>query len=252
MKRVSYMIVAVVIIKNIILSDLMAEELLIVRVNANYIPYEMVFDGKLTGLHVDLVNATARRLGIKVRFKSLPWKRAIQMIKTGNADAITYIGKTPEREKFVCYDDGNILSSSAYGFICLKNRASSIKYNGDLISVFEYKIGVQRGYSYGPAFDKTRYLNTLVVDKVDQFLALLLNGRVDLAVIDEPEYLQNRSVGQWQKITFLKPDIIKQNFYIGFSRVKKLERLTVKFAKELTAFKRTKEYQTILTKYRLN
>ncbi len=252
MKRSIYIMIAFFIILNLSSFDLLAEELKIVRIDANYAPYEMVVEGKLTGLHIDLVNAVTNNLGIKVIFKSLPWKRAIQRIKKGTADAITYIGKTPVREEFVYFNDGNILSSSAYIFTCLKSRAGNIKYNGDLMSVRRYKIGVQRGYSYGTKFDETKYLQKHVVDKKYQLLSMLLNGRIDLAVIDEPEYLQNQNNGEWSKTTFLKPDIVKQNFYIGFSKAKKLEQLTEKFAKELTRFKLTKEYQMILTKYKLN
>ncbi len=83
-------------------------------------------------------------------------------------------------------------------------------------------------------------------------LNLLSKGRIDLAVVDEPEYLQNRNSEKWNKITFLKPDIVNRHFYIGFSKAKKRDVLTEKFAKELTAFKLTKEYQAILTKYKLN
>ncbi|MCP4754866.1 MAG: amino acid ABC transporter substrate-binding protein, partial [Proteobacteria bacterium] len=230
----------------------MAEDVLFVRVNANYAPFEMVVDGKLTGLHIELVYATASRLGVNVEFQSLPWKRAIHMVKIGAADAITYVGKTPEREKFIHYNDGNVLSSSAYGFVVLSKRADKIRYNGDLQSMRAYKIGAQLGYSYGNAFDQAKYLNKHVVKNVASLINLLLADRIDLAVIDEPEYLQNRNKDKWSKMTFLKPDIIKRNFYVGFSKKKKLLKLTNRFAKELTAFKRTKDYQRILAKYNLN
>ncbi len=246
------MIITFVIVYGFNIPSLMAEEIFVVRIDENYPPYEMVIDGELTGLHIDLMYATASRLGIKVKINSLPWKRAIMMVETGSADAITYIGKTPEREGFIHYNDGNILSSSAYGFVILKDRAAEIRYNGDLQSLSTYTIGVQHGYSYGTYFDGAKYLNRQTVKKVEQLVQLLLIGRIDLAVIDEPEYLQNRKKENWSKLTFLKPEIIKQNFYVGFSRVKKLGKLSNKFAKELSAFKQTKEYQRILTKYQLN
>ncbi len=219
MKRVLYIIFAVVIILNLNSSDLIAERqrLLIVRVDANYPPYEMVVDGKLTGLHIDLVYAVAKQLDTKVKFKSVPWNRAIKMVKNGNADAITYIGKTPEREGFISYNDGNILSSSAYGFITLKSKEGKIKYNGDIKSMRKYKIGVQRGYSYGTDFDNAKYLKRHAVDKVNQMLNLLSKGRIDLAVVDEPEYLQNRNSEKWNKITFLKQSIQIYNLYIIMS-----------------------------------
>ncbi len=252
MKRIIFIVIVFVMALSFNNSGLMAEELTVVRIEANYPPYEMVIDGKLTGLHIDLVYAVAKRIGIKVNFKSVPWKRAINMVKKGTADAITYIGKTPEREEFIYYNDGNILSSSAYGFIILKNRIDEIKYTGELDSVEGYSIGVQLGYSYGAKFDNAKNLKKHVVNKSDQLIALLLKGRDDLAVIDEPKYLQNRHKEQWSEITFLKPDIINRHFYIGFSKAKTQEALMLKFAQDLTAFKKTTDYQTILKKYRLN
>ncbi len=233
-------------------SSLMAEELLIARVDANYAPYEMTIDGKLTGLHIDLVYAVAKRLAIDIKFKSLPWKNAINRVEKGSADAITYIGKTPEREKFLYYNDDNILSSSAYGFIILKNRAGEISYSGDFQDLKDFKIGIQAGYSYGAQFDEADYLKKREVKMADQILKMLVSKRIDLAVIDEPEYLQNRNNEKWSEVTFLKPDIIKRDFYIGFSKAKKLQEITNMFAKEMAAFKQTDEYQNILTKYKLN
>ncbi len=233
-------------------TSLIAEGLIIVRVDANYAPYEMVSNGKLTGLHIDLVNTAANRLGIKIIYKSVPWKRAQKMVKTGDADAITYIGYTPAREKFLYFNDGNVLSSSNYGFIILKKRVGEISYNGDLRELKSYRIGVQRGYSYGYNFDKAKFLKLHTVKTVIQLVKLLEIGRVDLAVVDEPEYLLNRHKDNWSKISFLKPVITKQNFYIAFSKAKKLKMLTDQFAKKLNDLKQTKEYKRILTKYRLN
>jgi polar amino acid transport system substrate-binding protein len=252
MKNVLLMIFTFVTALSFNVSSLMAQELLLVRVDANYAPYEMVVNGKLTGLHVDLVYAVADRLGIEVKFKSVPWASAINMVQKGSVDAITYVGKTPEREEFLYYNDDNILSSSAYGFIIQKDRAGEISFNGDLQTLAAYKIGIQKGYSYGTQFDQADYLKKHEVKKADQILSLLAAKRIDLAVIDEPEYLQNRNNAKWSDITFLKPDITQRDFYIGFSKAKKLEDITNKFAKEMAAFKQTDEYQKILTKYKLN
>ncbi len=60
MKRLPliFFLMGVFILKN---QYLKAEELLVVRINANYAPYEMVVDGKLTGLHIDLMFSVAKR-----------------------------------------------------------------------------------------------------------------------------------------------------------------------------------------------
>ncbi len=251
MKRISYLFFCIVII-NLGGANLNAEELTAVRIDANYPPFEMVVNDTLTGLHIDLVNAVAKRVNIKINFKSVPWKRAINMVDKEKADAITYIGKSAEREKFLYYNDGNILSSSAYGLMMLKNRSKEIKFTGDLKALNNYKIGILRGYSYGSDFDKADNFKKHIVDKADVLIKLLHNGRVDLIVIDETKFLQSRTNDMWSDSVFLKPVLTRSNFYIAFSKANQPEKMANDFAKEMTAFKQTQEFQEILAKYKLN
>ena len=58
-----------------------AEKLSIVRGDGDYPPYEMILDGKLKGVHVDLVKRVAAKLDFKVEFESVPWSRAVAMIE---------------------------------------------------------------------------------------------------------------------------------------------------------------------------
>ncbi len=75
-----------------------------------YPPYDMVIDNTLTGFHIDLINAVADQLQITITFETYPWKRAVEMLKNGKVDAVTYMSKTAEREQFGYFFDGNVLS----------------------------------------------------------------------------------------------------------------------------------------------
>ncbi|WP_019614869.1 substrate-binding periplasmic protein [Psychromonas ossibalaenae] len=67
------------------------ESLLIVRSARSNPPQEIITsDNKMTGLHIDIIYTIAGILKIKIEFISVPWKRAIRMMKNGEADAITY------------------------------------------------------------------------------------------------------------------------------------------------------------------
>ncbi len=252
MKKLSIILFAGLLFINLGCSFLTAEEYIVVRVNANYAPFEMVVGGELTGLHIDLVYTIAQRLNIEVNFRSVPWKRAIRMVETGEAAAITYIGRTPERERFAYFNDGNILSSSSYAFVILKSRADEIQYNGDLQRLQNYTIGVQHGYSYGTVFDQADYLKKHTVRKAFQMALMLKNRRLDLGIIDEPEFLQKQHTLDWKDLVLLRPVLVKRDFYIAFSKAKKLQNLTKHFGKELKSFKQTQEYLELLAKYKLN
>ncbi len=233
-------------------SPVIAEELTFVRIDANYPPYEMVVDGKVTGFHIEQVKNVSKRLNHTVKFLSVPWKRAIDMVKTGKADAITYVGKTPEREQYIFYDQRNVLSSSSYGFMILKNRSGELTYNGDLSKLRANKIGILSGYSYGTAFDKADYLKKHAVKNAETLEKLLAVKRIDYAVMDEPKFKQMQNKGKWTNITFLKPVLLTNDFYIAFSKEKGRKKLTMDFANEFEKFRKTKEYNKILIKYGLN
>jgi ABC-type amino acid transport substrate-binding protein len=78
----------------------MAAELLILRGNENYPPDEMHVDGVLTVFHIELIQNAAQLIPLTIKFESIPWRRAIQMLKNGEGDALSYASKNPAREKY--------------------------------------------------------------------------------------------------------------------------------------------------------
>ena len=106
-----------------------AENMIVVRGNDNYPPMEMLVADQPTGFHVDIVNEVASIMGVTVQWKSLPWRRALKMAENGTADAITYVARTPERERFFVFLDGNVLSSSTVNFFVLNPDFSQNRAN---------------------------------------------------------------------------------------------------------------------------
>ena len=100
------------------------ETLTIVRGDGFWPPYEWTESSELKGFHIDLVKAVANQLQWNVQIESYPWKRAIKMIKDGNVDAITFITRTEEREKYLYYLKGNQLHLSKAGLITLKKKSA--------------------------------------------------------------------------------------------------------------------------------
>lgn len=228
------------------------EELSIVRGDGQYPPNEMIINGKLKGVHIDLVREIAAILNIKIIFRSEPWKRAISMIKNGEADAITYISKSPEREAFTYFLEGNIISYTENVFIAWKGEEKLIKYDGNLEKLKPYRIGTLRGYFYGEEFDKAQYLKKHVVDKMEQIVGLLRIKRIDLAIVNVTDFkYEFKEDPMIKNIIFLKPYFSKLPNYIGFSKVKNHEQLAKQFSETMNAFKQTEKYYVILERYGL-
>jgi polar amino acid transport system substrate-binding protein len=125
------------------------EIITIVRGDGNYFPFEYRENGKLTGIHIDLIQAVANELGLTVKFESLPWSRALFDFKLGKYDAMSHVSHSEERETFAYFLDGNIISSFKTFPIVLSRRKNEIVFDGNLTSLTGYTIAVGKNYKYG-------------------------------------------------------------------------------------------------------
>ncbi len=257
LKRV-YIILTAIMCLCILLADpaLSADEVREITVarggDGFYPPFDMVIEKKLTGFHIDLINAVAQKLQIKVSFKEFPWQRAVAMLKNGDLDAITFMSKNKEREQFGYFFEGNILSLHQDGFFVPKERAQKIEFSGDLKHLQSYTIGVINGYSYGQTFDNATYLYKDDGAKTEeQLIRKLLGGRFDIGIagVARTSYIA-KQIGI-ENIEFIKPYLPGLPQYIVFSKKKNLEQLAKQFAKAAKSFKKTTAYRELERKYGL-
>jgi polar amino acid transport system substrate-binding protein len=252
-----------------------AQQLLVVHADGFFPPNEMVEGEQVRGVHIDLIQAAADKLGVTVVFRSYPWKRAMIMLQRGElrcwrqavaplvwkramimlqrgeADAITYMGKTTAREQFGIFVEGNLLSRTHNGFFALKDQASKISYSGDLQTLRGHTIGAIRGRAYFAEFDQAKFLqkDDGALDE-GALLKKLITGRVDLAIgsVSRMRYVaQNLNVAD--KIVFLQPYAPPINNYLVFSKAKNHEQLARRFAGAMEGVKKSGSYPEILKRY---
>lgn len=113
----------------------------------------------------------------------------------------------------------------------------------------QYKVGTQRGYSYGDYFDQADYLKKSEVDTVLQLEAMLSLKRIDLSMMYYGEFIAHKKQGRLKEMHFIKPTVGSSANYIGFSKPRHLEKLANQFAQAMLFFKRTPKYQKLLKKY---
>lgn len=230
------------------------EKLTIVRGIGNYPPLEMIENGRLTGLHIDMIRHVAYTLSIDLEFVSLPWGRAIKHFSSGKADAISYFGYTKEREEFSYYYDGNVLSNTRWVFLALEERKDEFAFDRSLLGLENLIIGVQHGYSHGNYFDSMEHLNRDVVLNEFDLEMMLKKKRHDLAMMSYQEFLGFKERGDFKDVVALSPSIDTDPQYIAFSRIKsggtdRLQRIAQLFSEGLTRFKASDEYEELLKKY---
>lgn len=227
------------------------ENLLIVRGDGNYPPFEMVSHGQLTGLHIELVNLIARQLGDTVHWQSVPWTRAQSMLRSGEADAITFMSQTPERERYAIFLPDAALSTTRSAFITLAGTSGRYHWNGDLAALRGIPIGVLKGYAYSREFDNDPSLTKrLVVGGNEQLLQMLKAERFALAVgdVEQFRYL-TRNDPSLPAIEFLDPPLFARPNYLAFSRSEKHMATAQRYAQAMANYKKTPAWRELMKRY---
>lgn len=228
----------------------------IARGSGNYPPLEMVEEGVLTGLHIEIIRHVAKKLNIEIEFLSLPWARAVKYFSEGKVDAISYYGYTKKREKFSYYQSGNILSDTRWVLIALEERKHEFIFDRNLRGLEDFIIGVQLGYSHGMHFDKMEHFKRDVA--VDEFALerMLNNRRHDLAMMSYQEFLGFKQRGDFEGIVALLPAIDLDPQYLAFAKNMDVKGARLELAKifseEFKKFKTTHSYRNLLEKYNFN
>ncbi|QDQ28093.1 amino acid ABC transporter substrate-binding protein [Chitinimonas arctica] len=227
-----------------------ADELLIVRGEGNYPPYEMTVDGQLTGAHIELVQAVAREARLSVNIRSVAWARALEMTKRGLAQAVSFAAKTPEREAFLLFDDANILSSMRFGVFRLRGE-SGPSWNGKFASLQPYRIGIARAYAYPAEFTQAPALNKFAQDGgYEALLRALHNHRVDVIVGGVVEINSSaKEMGYADSTQLLPPTFGETASYLAFSRQGQGPAMAERFAAALRRMRADGRYQKILAQY---
>jgi polar amino acid transport system substrate-binding protein len=228
--------------------------LLVVRPDGSWPPLEMVIDGKLTGFHIEQVQEAAKLINLSVNFKSLPWNRAIEMLKKGDADAITYMAKTSEREHFGHFIAENVLSKATVGFFILKKFKHGIHYSGELASLKDYEIGSVLGFSYDEEFDQMTSLKKFSSAlNEENLIQMLLAERIPIAIghVDVIKY-QAKRMGVADQIIFLSPYLTEgREHFLVFAKARENSELVTQFSGAMKTFKSSEQYFKLLKKYGL-
>lgn len=238
---------------NLKVKHVLPVEIKIVRGIGNYPPLEMMEQGKLTGLHVEMIRHVAGRLGVKVEFLSLPWARAIKYFEEGRAHGISYFGYTKKRGEFSYYHEENVLSKTRWVLLALESRQSEFTFDRSLLGLGDVIIGVQNQYSHGAHFDNMQHLNRDVVISEFDLERMLKNQRHDLAMMSYQEFMGFKARGDFQGIVALSPVIDSDPQYLAFSKASDEDGsnafLAKQFAAEFKRFKASETYQQLLERF---
>ncbi len=159
-----------------------------VGTSPDYPPFESVdASGNYTGFDIDLMQAAASKLGVKLEWVDMPFDSLIAAVQQGKIDmAISAFNYSAERDEAVDFTDPYYTSEDA--FTVAENFSGTIAQPEDVAA---YKIGVQTGTTQDSWLTdnlvktgKLSEANLFRYDRVDQAMLDLKAGRIDVLMSD--------------------------------------------------------------------
>jgi polar amino acid transport system substrate-binding protein len=132
----------------------------------------------MTGIDIDLTRLLEKRLGVTIKIVRVPWVRALQMMRSGQADLMAGLARTAEREQFIYYCEPPY-SAIRPAFYKLAGNAAQLNTYEDLRN---YSIGFTRASVYFEPFDSDKELKKQSASTEEQLLKMLLGQRFDFLV----------------------------------------------------------------------
>jgi polar amino acid transport system substrate-binding protein len=184
-------------------------------------PFSYSIDGAVSGPAVDIIRRVCMEMTAKCSFRLLPWSRAQQQVRKGEANGMFVIGWNKKRSKWVHFTPPII--NTEYGIFV--KRSNSLKF-AKLSDVSGYTIGV-----YGPSNTSNSLKKIQAKMAKDGLKAISIDMRPDdesgfkkLALGRIDAVFSNRDVGHALIAKLGLQDKIrysgaqrKLKYYIGFS-----------------------------------
>ncbi len=125
-----------------------------------------------------------RREGMSVRFQYYPWRRTLEVLRAGRADASSFWFDDAERVREFLYSD----PVSEHRELLFHRKNLSVPKWSALEDLAAFRFGATRGYTYTRAFWQLAGDGILTVEESaddESNFRKLLAGRIDLFPMDE-------------------------------------------------------------------
>ena len=210
-------------------------------------PYQYTKDDKVIGIDTEVVEEACRRMGITPKFRSLPWARALEEVKEGDADAIFSIGY-PDQHPFLYFPETPISAQRSVLFV----RKDSTLQVKDIRDLEGKTVGVVQDNFYGDLFDTNQKIlrdassnQKMVFDKLlaERYEVMITFDLVGLFLIKE-----NQIADQVKMLDYIVDD---QPTYVGFSKAKgaQAEQLAKQLSTVLEQLRQEGVLETVRNKY---
>lgn len=153
---------------------------LIVATNAEFPPFEYMEGDKFVGMDMEMAQAIADKLGVKLKIDNMAFDSVVASVQTGKADlGIAGLDASDERKLIVDFSDSYF--SSTVVMLVAKDNAT-IKTGDDLVGK---KLGVQLGTTADTMVASSiKDAEVVRMNKDADSVQDLINGKLDAALLD--------------------------------------------------------------------
>ncbi len=174
-------------------------------------------NGHPQGVAVDLLKRIEQLTGEKIGIHIMPWTRALNRVKTGEATALIGPYYSEKRAQYLSYCDVPFYDDH---MVFLKKKSLTFTWKGDFQSLKRYRVLTVKSWSYGKLFDENRqHMHLAQTLAASNGIKMLMKGRVDLLAFNKRNALAEiRKQGLTDKIEILEPAFSKRLGFFAFSR----------------------------------
>ena len=191
-----------------------------IAADQNFPPYAFVENGTLKGIHVDIVKAVMKEIGIQYKISTYPWARVVRTTDDADVDfSFPWVGKPARFEKYLMV--GPIHEGRT---VFAVKKSSAIKFD-TLKDISGLTVGTVRDYSYSTEFDNaTNFKKDNAAKDNVNIIKKLINGRVDLIIGDENVLAaEAKKLGLFNEIKFLPKALKNALRYAAFPKKHKVQ-----------------------------
>ncbi|MBZ7993491.1 transporter substrate-binding domain-containing protein [Campylobacter sp. RM9333] len=219
-----------------------ANEVVKVGISANYAPFDMMVDGKLSGFDVDLVNEISKVANLKIEFVNMSFDGLIPSLVAGKINMIASGMSISERRMKNCD------FSNPYFF----GKTMYLKRKGDIFTTKEDLKGVKTGVKLGTIQENTaRNLGANVILHEDSAVVVmsLVNKQIDAVVFDS--FVAKKFMAKNPEIeSFYEENDGALGFAFAFAKDKNKDLIDI-INKALEEVKASGKYDELIKKYGL-
>lgn len=208
-----------------------------------------------SGIAVEIVRTVFNKLpGYEAKFLPLlPWKRSMELVKSGKVDALIYMIKTPEREEHFFFSNPTY-SGKTVLFHHANRFSGNFEWNTSS-ELIPYTFCVMTGVAAAQYFERENESGIRfkfhTTQKPEDCINLMMLGRVDF-------FAENLTVGshllekmnEKRNFTYAPKPLYETNFHIAFSKNSEAHRLIPKINSLLQKMRANGEITKLLESYR--